>query len=121
MNNLEKGLVKSGIPILSPALLRSFLEDAGFIDVKVITTKVPWGTWPKHKAQKEMGAFSLLMLASGMEAYGLAVFTRVLGMDVDEATTLCRDALALIKGKKVHAYSLTIHAFGQKPEAKPKE
>jgi len=121
MDGLEEGLTKSGIPLLSVPILQTYLEDAGFVDVKVITTKVPWGTWPKNKTQKEMGAFLLVMLGSGMEAYGLALFTRVLGMSTEDATNLCRDALAMIRDRKVHAYVPTYHAYGRKPEAEPKE
>jgi hypothetical protein len=35
---------------------------------------------------------------------GLLAFTRIMGMDPDEADQLCRDAVAATKNKSVHAY-----------------
>jgi hypothetical protein len=35
MDKLGEGLTKSGIPLLSPPILKTYLLDAGFVDVKV--------------------------------------------------------------------------------------
>ena len=42
----------------------------------------------------------------GYESYGVALFTRVLGMENDEAEKICKDAAVEAAGwKKIHAYT----------------
>jgi hypothetical protein len=46
-------------------------------------------------------------MESGFEAYGLALFTRVLGMDAKEGKELCAAAWKDVQGRKVHMYANT--------------
>jgi hypothetical protein len=52
-----------------------------------------------------MGAFFLCICETGYEAYGLAIMTRMLGMDVDEAAKICKAAWTTAKLKSVHGYN----------------
>lgn len=59
--------------------ISAMMEEAGFIDLKVITFKIPIGTWPADPVLKEAGANQLVGMLDGIESLSLALFTRVLG------------------------------------------
>jgi hypothetical protein len=105
MDLLDEALEKMGRPQATPAMLKERLENAGFVDVQIVTGKQPFGPWPKEKRMKTVGAMVMLNADTGCEAYGMAPFTRILGMDKDEATKTCRDAFADIKNKNYHMYT----------------
>ena len=84
--------------------LEGFLLDAGFEDVRVVVKKMPIGPWPKDPKKKEIGGWGLAIVKEGLKAYGLALFTKVLGKSTQEATVICDEAFAEF-GKGVHTYS----------------
>lgn len=68
--------------------------------------KQPLGPWPRNKALKQAGALHAIGTETSYHAYGLALFTRVLGFSPEKAQKLCDDASAAHLEKKsgVHAY-----------------
>lgn len=67
--------------------------------------KVPFGTWPADKLQKEMGAFLYMTADEGFTAFGMALLTRVMDMEVDEVNALIALAKVDAKSRKIHSYS----------------
>jgi hypothetical protein len=67
--------------------------------------KVPLGPWPRDPRLKAVGAMNLLSGQTSYHAYGMAVFTRILGMDKDTADRICKDALKAAHNKRNHIYS----------------
>ena len=55
--------------------LEGWMKDAGFVDVTVTKYVVPFGTWPKDKRQKELGALNFIQFEEGLEAIGLGTLT----------------------------------------------
>lgn len=47
-----------------------------------------------------------MILETGLEAYGMALFTRELGKSPEEVTQLFENAKAELKAKKFHGYQL---------------
>lgn len=96
--------------------LPQWIEDAGFVDIVNQKEVLPVGLWPKDKKYKERGRWGLLNVDAAMEAYGLALFTRVLGMTAEEARKIIDDGRKDLFNKKIHmAYNMHfIHA--RKPE-----
>lgn len=68
--------------------------------------KVPTGMWPRDKRQKEIGAYLLLSVESGFEAFGLKPFTEVWKMTEEEAKEFCAQVLAQARNKLIHGYSM---------------
>ena len=68
--------------------------------------KVPLGTWPADKKQKDLGAFMLLTTEHAFEAFGMALFTRTLGMGAPEAKELIAEAKKESRSKKIHSYTI---------------
>lgn len=63
------------------------------------------GTWPKEKKQKDMGAYLLLTTENAFEAFGLAMLTRVLEMDIKEVERIIDGAKKECRNKRIHSYS----------------
>lgn len=82
------------------------LEEAGFVDIHYETMKLPLGTWPADKKQKEKGAYLLLNAETAFDAFGTGLFTRELGMSVDEAREIVEGAGRDSKNRKIHSYNV---------------
>ncbi|KAF8248379.1 S-adenosyl-L-methionine-dependent methyltransferase [Wilcoxina mikolae CBS 423.85] len=114
---LSEAMVKSGRPSsILPEHLKGYLEGAGFVDIKTKSVKQPWGPWPKDTHLKYVGAMILVASESGAGAYGMAAFTRILGMSTEEAERVCDEALKAVKNKNNHMYNYHYIAYGRKPD-----
>lgn len=99
---LREAARKAGLIDIAPKLKQLMLE-AGFTEVKEIRNRTPTNKWPKNPHMKHLGGLSAQILGMGLEAYGLALFTRYLSMDPEEAKVLIRNAVADITNPKCHA------------------
>lgn len=102
---LADALVKMGRAPLTGIVMKEHLEEAGFVDVTVIDYKQPFGPWPRDRRLKQIGAMMLLNSESGFHAYGMAAFTRVLGMTAEEATKACANGVRGARDKNSHCYN----------------
>lgn len=84
--------------------MRPFFEEAGFENIEDRVLKLPLGTWPADKAQKEMGAYFLLTAQTGFEAFGMAFLTRVLKMTPEEVGVVVEGAKRDAKNRSIHSY-----------------
>ncbi|KAF8544207.1 S-adenosyl-L-methionine-dependent methyltransferase [Trichophaea hybrida] len=114
---LAEAMDKLGRPNATQQILRERLERAGFVDIEITSAKQPFGPWPKESQRKRIGTLTLLMCETGCEAYAMAPFTRVLGMDKEEAARVCREAVTAVSDRNTHAYSYFHVAYGRKPSA----
>ncbi|KAI5845348.1 S-adenosyl-L-methionine-dependent methyltransferase [Tricharina praecox] len=112
---LTQAMELIGRPAPTVASMRANLETAGFVDIHVCAYKQPFGPWPKDKRLKHVGAMALLMLQTGIEAYVMASFSRILGMEQEEAAKLCQEAYASCSNRKNHFYNHFYVVYGRKP------
>lgn len=105
-DNLRAAMIKMGRPWPDLAFLKNLLENAGFEGVTTCQAKELVGPWAKDPRLKRIGALTLLNAETVFESYGMAVFTRILGMDVDEARKMCENALLAARNKNYHIYDL---------------
>lgn len=84
--------------------MRPFFVEAGFENIETRVLKLPLGTWPAERAQKEMGAYFLLTAETGFEAFGMALLTRELGMSRDDVRELSDRARKDSKNRNIHSY-----------------
>jgi hypothetical protein len=68
--------------------------------------KQPFGGWSSNPEQQKAGLLMTINAETGMEAYTMALFTRVLGMSMEEVKELCEGAVEDIKNPDIHAYNL---------------
>jgi hypothetical protein len=79
---LRESLAKIDRPTQTLQSLRKLMESAGFADIQECHVTKPTGPWPKDPRLKRVGAMVLLCCETSFESYGMAAFTRILGMDV---------------------------------------
>ncbi|KAF8544018.1 S-adenosyl-L-methionine-dependent methyltransferase [Trichophaea hybrida] len=61
-----------------------------------------------EKRLKHVGAMTIMSAESGYHSYGMQLFTRMLGMETEEAEKACRDAVAATKNKNYHKLELML-------------
>jgi len=66
--------------------------------------KWPSNGWPKNKVQKTLGLWQGENLASGIEGFCLALFTRILGWRKEEVDIFLAGVKSNIKDKSIHSY-----------------
>lgn len=96
--------------------LAPFLKEAGFINVTRRVIKAPIGYWPKDPRFKEIGKVFLAIGMSGVEAYGLALFCRILKWSEKDAKELMKGVCEDLANRKIHIYYPQYIYVAQKPE-----
>ena len=81
------------------------LRELGYEDVRTVVKKMPIGPWPKDPKKKEQGRWGMAIVEQGFKAYGSAMFTRLLGMSLEEADELCDNAFKECRQRGVHSYN----------------
>ncbi|KAJ5719829.1 hypothetical protein N7493_006707 [Penicillium malachiteum] len=95
---------------------RQGLVEAGFEDVRDEVYKVPSSTWPRDPIQKQIGRYNLCSLLMAVEAYSLALFTRVLGWSNTETQIFLAGVRRDLKNPEVHTYCNLHIVYGRKPD-----
>ena len=86
------------------------MRAAGFTDVSETRLRLPIGAWPSEAIEKEIGRYNVLNVLEGVEAYTLALFTRVLGMSAEEVRELVERARADVCNRK-HRWYIWLYVF----------
>lgn len=66
--------------------------------------------------EQTIGGWELSNCADAVNSYGLALFTRELGMSTEEAGQLALNAFRECMQKGVHTYSMLMYITGRRPE-----
>lgn len=91
------------------------LIDMAFEEVKEEIYKVPSSSWPKDPQLKVIGKYNQCSLLLAVEAYSLALFTRVLGWTFERAQAFFVGVRSDLKNPQVHAYTNLYIVYGRKP------
>ncbi|KAM0559959.1 hypothetical protein ACHAPJ_003913 [Fusarium lateritium] len=114
-NLLLESTEKIGRPFGGTAQYKSQIEAAGFKDVTQRVYKWPQNRWAKDPKYKELGAWTLVNILSGLEAISNALFTRVLGWSKHELDVFLTEVRKDIKNPSIHAYWPIYVICGRKP------
>lgn len=63
---------------------------------------------------KELGAYQQANIIQGLDAFSLALMTRVLGWSSEEVTVLLADVRKELLDRKIHLYGKMYFVYGQK-------
>lgn len=99
-----EGCAKSGRRVDVAPTFGTSLEQAGYIDVKLVVTYLPSNTWPMDKRHKELGMWRCEMLTSGLSGVSMAVFTRSLGWSPTELEVFLVNVRKELRDTNIHAY-----------------
>ncbi|KAI4272083.1 MAG: hypothetical protein L6R35_006495, partial [Caloplaca aegaea] len=83
--------------------LEGWMRDAGFADVHATRYKIPIGPWPKDKHLKTIGAWNLVQIEEGLEAFTLRLFTQLLRWSTEEVQALLANVRKNLRDPKIHA------------------
>ncbi|KAJ3524835.1 hypothetical protein NM208_g11894 [Fusarium decemcellulare] len=107
---------KIGRTIQSVAHDTTVLEKAGFVDIVHREFKWPFNTWPLNPKLKEIGRWQCVNMDMGLEAFSLALLTRVAGWTKEEVLACCAEVRKDIRNRRMHGY-WTLHVvYARKPE-----
>ncbi|KAH0605714.1 uncharacterized protein H6S33_004171 [Morchella sextelata] len=112
---INKAATASERPFIKTQHFKSWLERAGYVNVKDKLFKVPINRWPKDKKMKELGHYEIMNIAEGLEGWSMALFTRVLGWEKDDVLVYLEKIKKEFRNRKVHAYWSLRATYGQKP------
>jgi hypothetical protein len=84
--------------------LKTQAEKVGFVNVKIKEYKIPIGAWPKDKNLKLLGTYQRAILTDGLEAFSLAMFTRLLGWSKSTVETFLESVRHELKKSSYHWY-----------------
>ncbi|KUJ13654.1 S-adenosyl-L-methionine-dependent methyltransferase, partial [Mollisia scopiformis] len=106
---------KAGRPWTNGAKYKSWLQEIGFEGVVENREHCPLSPWAKGKKSKYMSLWLSHDMLIGIEAWSLALFTRVLGWEKSRLDILLEGVREDIKNIKIHAYLVTVSVYGRKP------
>lgn len=115
-NNIIEACEKIGRTGCPGPNFEAWVEEAGFVNVHHETFKLPVGPWPKDERLKRVGAFNLVQLREGLEAFSLALFTKALGWSVEDVQVFLTEVRRDILKKSVHMMHEFHVVYAQKPE-----
>jgi SAM-dependent methyltransferase len=116
MEGLMEACQKIGRTLDPAPSMEQWVKDAGFVNVKVETFKLPVGSWPKDPRLKEIGTLMGVNFTEGVEAFTAALFADVLGWSKEEITVLNAGVRNAVKKGDAHALFDFLVITGQKPE-----
>ncbi|KAK5081461.1 hypothetical protein LTR70_010536 [Exophiala xenobiotica] len=104
-NDVNSAAIKSGREMNTASKLKGWVTDAGFIEVREEVLKVPVSPWAKDKRLKHIGLYMHVLMEDSLEAYSLALYTRVLGWTREELTVFLAEVRKDIRDRKHHLYT----------------
>ncbi|KIW29310.1 uncharacterized protein PV07_05134 [Cladophialophora immunda] len=99
---------------ISPQI-KGLVDRAGFQDVVHEVHKVPLSPWPKEPRRKNLGVNMNMIMTEAMQAYSLALFTRVLCWEPAEVEVLLAGARRDLNNPDYHLYTRLHVVYGRKP------
>ncbi|KAH8147305.1 uncharacterized protein LAJ45_08783 [Morchella importuna] len=112
---VNKAVETTGAGFTMADKLKPLIEKAGFTNVHHELAKIPVGPWAANRKQKTMGAYVMMSAETGFEAFGIQLFTTVLGMGLEEARHVIQMSLKQARNRHIHGYGQHHLYYGQKP------
>jgi hypothetical protein len=87
-----------------------------YLSANGVYRQTPIGVWPKDRRLKEIGRYQRAQVLDAVEAYTLALFTRVLSRSLQETQTHLERVKGELVDPKLHLYTPQYIIYGRKPE-----
>ncbi|KAG6069900.1 hypothetical protein E4U16_007281 [Claviceps sp. LM84 group G4] len=102
-------------PLFVQEIQLQALDEAGFIDKKVVRYKIPMGPWAKDRKSAEVGRFVREALEYDLEGYTQMLW-QSLHQPEDEYLVWLASMRKAIRNPRVHSYGMVQVVYGRKPE-----
>ncbi|RDW77001.1 hypothetical protein BP6252_05054 [Coleophoma cylindrospora] len=83
---------------------KTYLEEAGFVDIVEKQMAWPIGSWAKGEKMKAIGAWCKEDVLLGLPAWSMAALTRGLGMEASEVEKLLNEVRSELREGGLHCY-----------------
>ncbi|OJJ44448.1 hypothetical protein ASPZODRAFT_168718 [Penicilliopsis zonata CBS 506.65] len=93
------------------------IKAAGFVDVEEKIYKFPASAWSSDPVLKDAGRYNHEANSMGLDSYGTALFTRVLGWDPVEVVVFLASVRNQLRDPQYHLYVNGHVVWGRKPES----
>jgi hypothetical protein len=101
---LLEGIQKMGRSATEALRCKSWMAEAGFVNVGEKKFAVPMNPWAKGRDQKTIGAMQMANNLEGVDGITMTVFTRSLGWAPADVEQLLADVKRDMKDRNIHAY-----------------
>ncbi|EGX46144.1 hypothetical protein AOL_s00110g308 [Orbilia oligospora ATCC 24927] len=116
-NNLFiEAVEKAGRSLVAAPKHKTWMVEAGFVDIHEDIFKLPNSPWPKDKYLKEVGAYHMASFLEALEGLTLRLFTGVLKLSPEECQLMLVDVRKDLKNRNYHTYYDLHRVYGRKPE-----
>ncbi|KAG6172693.1 hypothetical protein E4U51_006982 [Claviceps purpurea] len=102
-------------PLFVQAIQPQALDEAGFIDKKIVQYKIPIGPWAKDRKFAEVGRFARESLEKDLQGYTQMIWQSVQKPE-DEYHVWLATLRKAIRNPKVHGYMAVQVVYGRKPK-----
>jgi hypothetical protein len=117
MDGLMEACKKIGRTMDPAPLMKGWIQDAGFVNIKQQSSKLPVGSWPKDPRFKEIGMLLGINFVEGVEAFTVAPFRDILPWTREEVQVLNANVRTAIRQKDAHTLFDFLVTTSQKPAA----
>ncbi|OAL30125.1 hypothetical protein AYO20_08928 [Fonsecaea nubica] len=83
--------------------LEGWMRDAGFVNVNVVRTPVPVGTWPRDKRLKRIGLLNFIQLHEGLTGLNVRLFCDFLGWSRQDLDILLMQVRSDFRNPAIHS------------------
>ncbi|RJE21094.1 Methyltransferase [Aspergillus sclerotialis] len=116
---VDEASVKFGKKQNAAPYYKQWLIEAGFKNVKeevykLFVTKIPLNPWPKDPKLKEIGRYQQVNMLEGLDAYTLALFTRILGWSTEQVYAYNAEVRKELVDRSLHLYGKFVWVSGQR-------
>ena len=108
---------KQGRPMRIAKQVRKWMIAAGYVDVHLIVTKLPIGSWPKDKKLKAVGRKWGNLISDTLPAASYKTFNDTLGMSRDQIEVFLAEVRQSLTNRSIHAYLKNYTVYGRRPSS----
>ncbi|KAI0895760.1 methyltransferase LaeA [Annulohypoxylon nitens] len=103
-HELTVAMERARRPITANPHTVALLERLGFVDVKQVSKRVPFNSWPPDETEREMGKWFNLGITQGLYALSIAPLTRMNGYDPEQVQNLVNKVQREICSRAIRSY-----------------
>ncbi|KAH7378742.1 S-adenosyl-L-methionine-dependent methyltransferase [Pyrenochaeta sp. MPI-SDFR-AT-0127] len=113
----DMAAMRLGMPLRIANKMKTWYEQAGFVDVHEEVFAIPINSWPRDARYKLLGKFFHWNMCQGVHAWTVEYFVKALGWTETEVEVYLAHLRNSIADKSVHAYYKVWCVWGRKPFA----
>ena len=108
---------QQGRPLRIAKQVKKWMLAAGYVEVQMVITKIPIGSWPKDKRLKAIGKRWADLIDETLPAASYKTFSDAFGMNRVQIEVFLAEVRKSLADRSVHAYLKNYTVYGRRPSA----